>query len=208
MSAPRVQSPVLGGNTLVVGPDLDDLITLARTLGADGPLFHQLDRGAVPRLLQSRGGPTSTPLLLVDTGTLNDLGVAARTWPFRTRPTILVQADVRPVDLIMAQCPPFLRPAMAKQQVIHLVLDGVARELGALTWRRSGGDGFVRTDGRHARLSLANGLAVAIREAWYADGGPEAENDDAAVAYWSQVFQAPPALCRTALLLLSAGEGR
>lgn len=208
MSAIIEQARVFGLK-LVVGPDLDDDLAVARALGGTGMVFHRPAPKFSVRLVDPHADSSGHPILIQGTACLNDIDYVVTHWGDDVAPVLLVRAALHPLDLILPRCPSFLLPTRSNMLDVYLVLSGAARRLDTREWLWAGPNSQLRrTDGRHARLSLAVGLATQIREAWYADGGPEAEDDDAAVAYWAEMLQAPPALCRHALSLLEEGEGR
>lgn len=197
MSTQYVQPKSLG-HALVVTQSLDEGLALARSLGAEGPVYNQLEKMAPPRQVEE-GAPDGRHIIVVGADAAPALRVAARTWDGPHPPVILVQWGVAVADMVYRRCPRPLWAARASLLPVLLVRDGVARNLDTGEWwEREEGGGFVLTDSYDARRILTGAVCERIDDIMRGGGAPVLSpggTDDDVVQYWSQVLQAPPAMC-------------
>lgn len=191
------------GHALVVAQSLDEGLTLARSLGADGPVYSQLEKAAPPRHVEEGRTPVGRHIIVVGADAVSELRVAARTWDRPHPPVILVQWDVAVADMVYRRCPCRLRAARASLLPIFLARDGVARDLDTGEWwAREEDGGFVPTDSYGARCILTSAVRERIDDIMQGGGAPvlgSGGTDGDVVQYWSRVLQAPPAMCYEAI---------
>lgn len=191
------------GLALVVAHEISEGLALARSLGAEGPVFGQLEKMAPPRQVEKPVDPNGRPVVLVGVDAIPALRVAARAWDFPHSPVLLVQQNVAVNDMVYRRCPRDLRAARGSLLPVLLVRDGVACDLDTGEWweREEGGE-FVRTntyDARRIMTGAVKGRVDAISEA---GGCPVIGSGDVnsdIVQYWSRVLQVPPAMCYEAI---------
>ncbi len=190
------------GLALVVAHEADEGLALARSLGAEGQVFSQLEKKAPPRLV-GKGTNTGRHVILVGVDAIPALRVAARTWDRPLPPVLLVQQDVAVNDMVYRKCPCDLRAAKGSLLSVLLVRDGVARDLNTGEWweREEGGE-FVRTNTYDARRIMTGAVKRRVNAVSEAGGCPVLGSgtvDSDIVQYWSRVLQVPPAMCYEAI---------
>ena len=181
---------------MVVAQMLDEGLALARSLGADGCVYSQLEKMAPPCQVEEGRTPDGRPVIVVGADAVSALRVSARTWDRLHPPVILVQWGVAVADMVYRRGPRCLC-------AVFLVRDGVARNLDTGEWwERGGGGGFVLTDSYDARCVLTGAVRERIDDIMQGGGAPvfgSGSTDGDVVQYWSQVLQAPPAMCYEAI---------
>lgn len=191
------------GRALVAAQSLDEGLVLARSLGADGPVYSQLEKMAPPRHVEEGRTPVGRHIIMVGIDVVPALRVAARTWDRPHSPVILIQWGVAVADMVYRRCPRSLWAARASLLPVFLVRDGVARDLDAGEWwEREEDGGFVATNSFDARRVLTGAVRERIDDIMQGGGAPvlgSGGTDDDVVQYWSQVLQAPPAMCYEAI---------
>lgn len=196
------------GHALVVAQSLDEGLALARSLGADGPVYSQLEKMAPPCQLEEGRTPVGRHVIVVGADAVSALRVASRTWDRPHPPVILVQWGVDVADMVYRRCPRCLYAARASLLPVFLVRDGVARSLDTGEWWERGEDGgFVSTNSYDARCILTGAVRERIDDVMQGGGAPVLGSDGAdgdVVQYWSRVLQAPPAMCYEAIEQRSA----
>lgn len=190
------------GLALVVAHEIDEGLALARSLGAEGVVFSQLEKTAPPRLV-GKGTNTGRHVILVGADAIPALRVAARTWDRPLPPVLLVQQDVAVNDMVYQKCPRDLRAAKGSLLPVLLVRDGVARDLDTGEWWEREEDGeFVRTNTYDARRIMTDAVKGRVDAISQAGGCPVLGSgtvDSDIVQYWSRVLQVPPAMCYEAI---------
>ena len=202
MDARFVQRKSLG-HALVVAQSFDEGLDLAQSLGADGPVFSQLEKAAPPRRVGEGRTPVGRHIIVVGADAVSELRVAARTWDGPHPPVILVQWDVAVSDMVYRRCPRRLCAARASLLPVFLARDGVARNLDTGEWweREENGE-VVLTNSYDARCVLTGAVRERIDDIMQGGGGPVlgyGGTDVDVVQYWSRVLQAPPAMCYAAI---------
>lgn len=196
------------GHALVAAQSLDEGLALARSLGADGPVYSQLEKMAPPRQVEEGESPAGRHIIVVGADVVPALHVAARTWDRPRPPVILIQWDVAVADMVYRRCPRPLWAARASLLPVFLVRDRMARNLDAGEWLERGRGGvFVSTNSYNARCVLTGAVCGRIDDIMQGGGAPvlgSAGTDGDVVQYWSQVLQAPPAMCYEAIGLREA----
>lgn len=191
------------GMALVVAQAVDEGLALARSLGAEGAVFSQLERTAPPLLVEKGVNPVGRRVIVVGADAIPALRIAARTWDCPQPPVLLVQQDVAVNDMVYRRCPRDLRAARASLLPILLVRDGVARDLDTGEWwEREEDGGFVRTNTYDARRIMTGAVRERIDAVSAAGGCPVLGSgtvDSDIVQYWSRVLQVPPAMCYEAI---------
>lgn len=202
MNTQYVQPKSLG-HALVVAQSLDEGLALVRSLGAEGPVYNQLEKMAPPRWVEEGVSPVGRHIIVVGADTVPALHVAARTWDRSLSPVIVVQWGVAVSDMVYCRCPRPLWAARASLLPVLLVRDGVARNLDTGEWwEREEDGGFVLTNSYDARCVLTGAVCERIDGIMQGGGGPvlgSGGTDGDVVQYWSQVLQAPPAMCYEAI---------
>ena len=203
MADTRYEQVASLGQALVVAHESDEGLALARSLGAEGPVFSQLEKLAPPRQVEKERGPNGRSVVLVGADAVPALRVAARTWDFPRPPVLLVQHDVAVNDMVYRRYPRGLWAARGSLLSVLLVRDGVARDLDTGEWWEREEDGeFVRTntyDARRIMTGAVKGRVDAISEAGGCPVLGSGTVDGDIVQYWSQVLQVPPAMCYEAI---------
>lgn len=193
---------------MVAAQSLDEGLALARSLGADGPVYSQLEKMAPPRQLEEGRTPVGRHVIVVGADAVSALRVASRTWDRPHPPVILVQWGVDVADMVYRRCPRCLCAARASLLPVFLVRDGVARDLDTGEWWGRGEDGgFVPTNSYDARCILTGAVRERIDDVMQGGGAPVFGSDGTdgdVVQYWSRVLQAPPAMCYEAIEQRSA----
>nr|DAF28603.1 MAG TPA: hypothetical protein [Caudoviricetes sp.] len=191
------------GLALVAAQTVGEGLALARSLGAEGAVFSQLEKTAPPRLVEEGVNPVGRHIIVVGADAVPALRVAARTWDRPLPPVLLVQQGVAVNDMVYQRCPSGLRAARAALLSVLLVRDGVARDLDTGEWwEREEDSGFVRTNTSDARRVMTGAVRKRIDAVSEAGGCPVLGSgtvDNDIVQYWSQVLQAPPAMCYEAI---------
>ena len=193
------------GHALVATQSLDEGLALARSLGADGPVYSQLEKMAPPCHVGEGRTPVGRHIIVVGADAVPALRVASRTWDRPHPPVILVQWEVAVSDMVHRRCPRCLCAARASLLPVFLVRDGVARDLDTGEWWERGGEGdggFVSTNSYDARCVLTDAVRERIDDIMQGGGGPvlgSGGTDGDVVQYWSRVLQAPPAMCYEAI---------
>ena len=191
------------GHALVAAQSLDEGLALARSLGAEGPVYSQLEKMAPPRQLEEGWTPVGRHTIVVGADAVPALRVAARTWDRPRPPVILVQWDVAVSDMVYRRCPRHLCAARASLLPVFLARDGVARNLDTGEWwEREEDGGFVLTNSYDARRILTGAVRERIDDVMQGGGAPvlgSGGTDGDVVLYWSQTLQAPPAMCYEAI---------
>lgn len=203
MTDARYEQAASLGLALVVAQEISEGLALARALGAEGPVFSQLEKMAPPRRVEKEWDPNGRPVVLVGVDAIPALRVAARAWDFPHPPVLLVQQDVAVNDMVYRRCPRDLRAARGSLLSVLLDRDGVARDLDTGEWwEREGDGGFVRTNTYDARCVMTDAVKQRISDICNVGGLPVLGSttvDSGIVQYWSQVLQAPPAMCYEAI---------
>lgn len=199
----RYVQPKSLGHALVVAQSLDEGLTLAQSLGAEGPVYSQLEKMAPPRQVEKGVSPIRRPVVVVGADVVPALRVAVRTWDMPHTPVVLVQWGVAVADMVYRRCPRCLWAARASLLPVLLVRDGVARNLDTGEWweREESGE-FVLTNSNDARCVLTGAVRERIDDIMQSGGAPvlgSGGTDGDVVQYWSQVLQAPPAMCYEAI---------
>lgn len=191
------------GLALVVAQEIGEGLALARSLGAEGAVFSQLEKMAPPLRVEKERGPNGCPVVLVGVDAIPALRVAARTWDFPHSPVLLVQQDVAVDDMVNRRCPRGLRAARGSLLPVLLDRDGVARDLDTGEWwEREEDGGFVRTNTYDARRIMTGAVKRRVDAISEAGGCPVCGSgtvDSDIVQYWSRVLQVPPAMCYEAI---------
>lgn len=191
------------GLALVVAQEISEGLALARSLGAEGPVFSQLEKMAPPRQVEKGWDSNGRPVGLVGADAIPALRVAARAWDFPHPPVLLVQQDVAVNDMVYRRCPRDLRAARGALLSVLLGRDGVARDLDTGEWwEREEDGGFVRTNTSDARRIMTGAVKERIDAVSEAGGCPVLGSgtvDSDIVQYWSRVLQVPPAMCYEAI---------
>lgn len=202
MSVQYVQMKSLG-HVLVAAQEISEGLALARSLGAEGPVFSQLEKMAPPRQVEKGWDSNGRPVALVGVDAIPALRVAARAWDFPHPPVLLVQQDVAVDDMVYRRCPRNLRAARGALLSVLLDRDGVARDLDTGEWwEREEDGGFVHTNTYDARRIMTGAVKERINDIGSAGGLPVLGSNTAdgdIVQYWSWVLQAPPAMCYEAI---------
>ena len=203
MANARYEQVASLGLALVVTHETDEGLALARSLGAEGPVFSQLEKMAPPRQVEKAVDPNGRPVVLVGVDAIPALRMAARTWDRPLPPVLLVQQDVAVNDMVYRECPSGLRAAKGSLLSVLLVRDGVARDLNTGEWWEREEDGeFVRTntyDARRIMTGAVKGRVDAVSEAGGCPVLGSGTADSDIVQYWSRVLQVPPAMCYEAI---------
>ena len=202
MNARFVQWKSLG-HALVAAQSFDEGLALAQSLGADGPVFSQLEKAAPPYQVEEGRTPVGRHIIAVGADAVSELRVAARAWDRPRLPVILVQWDVAVSDMVYRRCPRHLCAARASLLPVFLARDGVARNLDTGEWwaRKENGE-VVLTDSYDARCILTSAVRERIDDIMQGGGAPvlgSGGTDGDVVQYWSRVLQAPPAMCYEAI---------
>ena len=202
MNTQYVQRKSLG-HALVVAQSLDEGLALGRSLGAEGPVYSQLEGMAPPRQVEKGESPVGLHVIVVGADVVPALHVAARTWDRPRPPVILVQWGVAVTDMVYRRCPRCLWAARASLLPVLLVRDGVARNLDTGEWwEREEDGGFILTNSYDARRILTGAVRERIDDIMQGGGAPvfgSGSTNGDVVQYWSQVLQAPPAMCYEAI---------
>ena len=203
MADARYEQVTSLGLALVVAQQIDEGLALARSLGAEGAVFSQLEKTAPPRQVEKGWDRDGRPVVLVGADAVPTLRIAARTWDRPLPPVLLVQQDVSVNDMVYRRCPHDLRAARGALLSVLLARDGVARDLDTGEWwGREEDGGFVRTNTYDARRVMTGAVKERIGDASEAGGCPVLDSnttDGDVVQYWSRVLQAPPAMCYEAI---------
>lgn len=191
------------GHALVAAQSLDEGLALARSLGAEGPVYSQLEKMAPPRQVEEGESPVGRHIIVVGVDAVSELRVAARTWDRPHPPVILVQWEVAVSDMVYRRCPRHLCAARASLLPVFLVRDGVARNLDTGEWWACEENGeVVLTNSHDARCILTSAVRERVDDIMQGGGAPvlgSGGTDDDVVQYWSRVLQAPPAMCYAAI---------
>lgn len=202
MDARFVQRKSLG-HALVAAQSLDEGLALAQSLGAEGPVYSQLEKMAPPRQVEEGESPVGRHIIVAGIDVVPALRVAARTWDRPHPPVILIQWDVAVSDMVYRRCPRHLCAARASLLPVFLARDGVARNLDTGEWwaREENGE-VVLTNSYDARCILTSAVRERIDDIMQGGGAPvlgSGGTDGDVVQYWSRVLQAPPAMCYEAI---------
>ena len=196
------------GHALVAAQSFDEGLAVARSLGADGPVYNQLEKMAPPRRVEGGRTPVGRHIIVVGADAVPELRVAARAWDGSHPPVVLVQWDVTVSDMVYRRCPHHLRAARASLLPVFLVRDGVTRNLDTGEWwERTEDGGFVPANSYDARRALTDAVRERIDDIMQGGGAPvlgSGGTDGDVVQYWSRVLQAPPAMCYEAIGLREA----
>ena len=202
MSVQYMQMKSLG-HALVAAQSLDEGRALARSIGADGSVYSQLEKLARPCLAEEGTNPGGRHTIVIGADAVPSLRIAARVWDRPQNPVLLIQRDVAVDDMVYQRTPVGLQVARSSLLPVVLVRDGVARELDTGEWwEREADGGFVRTNTYDARRILTGAVAHRVEDVMEAGGAPVRGSDSTdgdIVQYWSQVLQVPLAMCYEAI---------